>query len=465
MKARRCAGVIRCAPTLRPFTSATAAGHGAQSVPLHFSNPVDALAARDKAKPTSSIFPVAESSAKQKITEGMHPVMAEYKSLPFSLDEDQLPVVKLMEGVFDKVVAGQYTKGLYIHGGCGCGKTALSDVLFRALSDKTPSKHMHWHELIMRAWHVMNLFDKEKAEKRRLAAKKPKTPKKESSGGWFSAFSRKSSAPPKQIKAESDDAMQARYFEDTIKDLNVKALFIDDVVITAISDAMVVKCLFEAAMKHNMVLVMTSNYAPESLYAPGNVNRDRFSGWATSWFPANCHVHNMGVRKDYREQMYADTRADRFVHPISDETRSQFEAAFKSCGSEHDGPSSVAVGVRRVKVPRCTEDKSTAYFDFKQLFGSNLGREDFAAIVAEYPKVFLANVPVMDHEMKYEFTRFAVFTDLAYRKNTELWMLCEDEVPEIYPGSSMEVLEDGQWAWKRTKSHLLEMNTTGWLKA
>merc|ERR1712241_846380 len=42
-------------------------------------------------------------------------------------------------------------KGLYLYGGCGCGKTLLLDLMYRTLKDDCtdfPVRRLHWHEFV-----------------------------------------------------------------------------------------------------------------------------------------------------------------------------------------------------------------------------------------------------------------------------------------------------------------------------
>ena len=45
------------------------------------------------------------------------------------------------------------------------------------------------------------------------------------------------------------------------------------------SEAVLVEALFEELWRRSVTVVANSNYSPEQLYAPGNLNREGFSQW------------------------------------------------------------------------------------------------------------------------------------------------------------------------------------------
>lgn len=375
-------------------------------------------------------------------------------------------------------------------------------------------KRLHWHEFIGRAWQAwqeqMTAVDDRQKElplgrkgvdlissPRRTGGEQSWSKKLFSSifstssvsdeattksKCWFPFWSTPTTGGASSSKADR----QREMFQKLAAEMEAEVLFLDDLMLTSISDAMVVQSLFSACWERGMVLVITSNYAVESLYAAGNLNRDRFSAWACAKIPERCHVYGMDPcietsRKteaetvptadqknglDYRELMCP---AGRFLFPNTKENAEQFESLFAARCAENQDSTHIRHNVplrisssRSIVVLRCSN--SVAQFSYTDLFTKNLGREEYSKILSSYKTVFIGDIPqLVFPDAKYEFARLAVFVDLAFRAKTELFTLGETDVREMYLGvEENEVLEDGLWAWKRTKSHLLEMNSEGW---
>merc|ERR1719221_2604373 len=144
-------------------------------------------------------------------------------------------------------------KGAYIYGGCGCGKTVLLDLFFRSLPDGFTARRLHYHEFIRDAFRAMQ------------------------------------GHPPGDNVFESMGEALARQF---------RVLLLDELVITHISEAILVKNLFRHLWSRGVTIITTSNYLPENLYARG-YNRDQFVNFIPE-IEKQMPVINMKGDKDYR---------------------------------------------------------------------------------------------------------------------------------------------------------------------
>lgn len=127
------------APQRRIFARQRSVGSGGRK-PVHIRLPATTLL------PGPSEGGAAGGGAHGASASATHPVLAEYERVAqsfqsFQKDCDQQAVLTLLCRIHDEVVgarrtdAGAEIKGLYLHGGCGRGKTALSDVLWRAMKE------------------------------------------------------------------------------------------------------------------------------------------------------------------------------------------------------------------------------------------------------------------------------------------------------------------------------------------
>ncbi|CAD7924541.1 unnamed protein product [Amoebophrya sp. A25] len=166
--------------------------------------------------------------------------------------------------------------GLYLHGSAGSGKTMCMDIFFRSLKTAgIKAKREHFHEFLYtvhRTLHKLKQADKQL-----------------SSNEAMNQFAR-------MLKAEAD------------------VLCFDELAITTIQDCTILAPLFAKLFREGVVLVTTSNRAPESLYEDG-LNRHLY-------IPAflkvlNEHMDIATVQStDYRRDQYenAAQRTKIFFH-------------------------------------------------------------------------------------------------------------------------------------------------------
>merc|ERR1719437_64221 len=121
-------------------------------------------------------------------------------------------------------------QGMYLYGGCGCGKTVLLDLMYRTLKEDLadfPVRRLHWHEFVRDGLRL--------------------------------------------TKDAPSDVEAFDWLADKIS-ADCKVLLLDELMITHISEAMLVRELFTSLWSRGIVTCVSSNYKPEDLYA-GGLNR------------------------------------------------------------------------------------------------------------------------------------------------------------------------------------------------
>lgn len=310
-------------------------------------------------------------------------------------------------------------KGAYLHGGCGSGKTVLLDLFFRSLPDDITVRRLHWHEFIRDAFRAMQ----------------------GQSGG-------------ENVFVAMADGLAQKF----------RVLLLDELVITHISEAILVKNLFRHLWARGVTIITTSNYLPQELYSKG-FNREEFVPFIPE-IEEQMPLINMKGGKDYRtEGVGADESL--FLSPINPETSEKLDEMFKEAinGSlETDLEVLIPQENRKVKVPMAGVDgrgANVAKFSFNDLCGKTLGRADYSVLAEHYHTIFVEGVPKFTPDMGAEFRRFVSLTDILYGKKVALVMQSETPVDKIFADAAMdpELDLDELWAFRRCSSMLGEMQS------
>ncbi|MER8431838.1 cell division protein ZapE [Mesorhizobium caraganae] len=311
----------------------------------------------------------------------------------------------------------EVVKGLYIHGGVGRGKTMLMDIFFELLPVRR-KRRAHFNDFMA---DVQDRIQKHRQARKNGDAKEDDP------------------IPPVALQL----AEQAW------------VLCFDEFSVTDIADAMILSRLFSALFANGVVLVATSNVAPENLYRDG-LNRQLFLPFI-SILERHAQVLTLDADKDYRLEKL--TRTPVYVTPADAEADRMLDEAWQAM--TRGAPvveTTVAVKGRQVVVPAAAGD--TARFSFADLCEKPLGARDFLAIAGRFSTIFIDRVPVLGEGRRNEAKRFILLIDTLYDHHTRLVVSAEAAPSELYTAKrGVEVFE-----FERTASRLIEMQSRDWLE-
>lgn len=311
----------------------------------------------------------------------------------------------------------EVVKGLYIHGGVGRGKTMLMDLFFELLPVRR-KRRVHFNDFMA---DVQDRIQKHRQARKNGDAKEDDP------------------IPPVALQL----AEQAW------------VLCFDEFSVTDIADAMILSRLFSALFANGVVLVATSNVAPENLYRDG-LNRQLFLPFI-SILERHAQVLTLDADKDYRLEKLARTPV--YVTPADAEADRMLDEAWQAM--TRGAPvveTTVAVKGRQVVVPAAAGD--TARFSFADLCEKPLGARDFLAIAGRFSTIFIDRVPVLGEGRRNEAKRFILLIDTLYDHHTRLVVSAEAAPSDLYTAKrGVEVFE-----FERTASRLIEMQSRDWLE-
>jgi cell division protein ZapE len=313
------------------------------------------------------------------------------------------------------VPAFESVKGLYIHGGVGRGKTMLMDIFFKRCPEPR-KRRAHFHDF------MVDVHDRINAHRVLLREGKTKQ------------------ADPIPPVAEAI-ASEAR------------VICFDEFAVTDIADAMILSRLFEALFAQGVVLVATSNVAPENLYRNG-LNRELFLPFL-QLLETKVETVAFDAGHDYRADTLAATA--RYLTPLGPDADASFDAAFKDL-TRGAAPEAVVLQVmgRSLLVPASI--LGVAKFSFDDLCRKPLAARDYLAICRVHHTLFIANIPVLGESERNEAKRFILLIDTVYDNHLRVVVSAAAEPDALYAAANgTEAFE-----FARTASRLTEMRGSDW---
>ncbi|MBU6235274.1 MAG: AFG1 family ATPase [Alphaproteobacteria bacterium] len=303
------------------------------------------------------------------------------------------------------------TRGLYMYGGVGRGKTMLMDMLVREVKGpKTRRVHFHAFMLEIHA-RLKKLRD---------------------TGGDVDDYL---GDVAKEIAAETD------------------LLCFDELHVNDIADAMILGPLFEKLMQGGVAVVATSNYAPQDLYKDG-LQRSRFLPFI-DFLKAHMDVVYLDSPNDYR--LRALSERGTWFYPLGDQSWGQMDTLFEALtGSAGTTSAALDVGGGR-SLPVVRTDGHRAWLEFDVLCREARGAVDYLALCEAYLAVFVDNVPRMGEENRNELRRFMTLVDTLYDAGKVLVVRAATTPDKLYDGNTHG------FEFQRTLSRLLEMQSPDWL--
>ncbi len=307
-------------------------------------------------------------------------------------------------------------RGLYIYGAVGRGKTLLMDLFFDT-APTTSKRRVHFHAF-MADVHARIHEWRTQAKSGRTSGDDPIAP------------------------VAADLAAEAWL------------LCFDEFSVNDIADAMILSRLFAALFAAGVVVVATSNVAPDDLYKDG-LNRALFLPFI-ALLHERVEVRELKARADYRLEKLA--RAPVYYCPADAAAKIALDRAFVGLtGHPRGAPSKIVLLGRELDIPEA--DDGVARFAYADLCQKPLGSADFLAIARRYHTIFIDGIPVLDPERRNEVKRFINLIDTLYDQRVKLVASAAAEPEKLFAGS--EGYEAFEFA--RTASRLIEMRSADYL--
>ena len=221
----------------------------------------------------------------------------------------------------------------------------------------------------------------------------------------------------------------------------------DEFHVSDIADAMILYNLLQALFDHGVSFVMTSNYAPDTLY-PDGLHRDRMLP-AIALLKEKLDVLNVDAGTDYRKRIMEQVSA--YHTPLGPESDRALLRAFLDIAETTEDDPKIRIESRDIRCVR--RAGGVAWFDFATLCGGPRSQNDYLEIASRFHTVILSNVPKMSAEMASEARRFTWLVDVLYDHRVKLLMSAAVAPDQLYTEGTLSN------EFHRTVSRIIEMQS------
>jgi cell division protein ZapE len=255
------------------------------------------------------------------------------------------------------------------------------------------------------------------------------------------------------LRKGGEDGLAMEEVVDGLLGGECSVLCLDEMEIVDITDAMIIRRVFEVIVSRRISLVMTSNVAPVDLYKHG-LQRELFEPFIDV-LVGYVDVMDLGGDKDYR-LVGEEREALCFVRGEEGLLESVYEG-WDFC----EGIDEVYLGLssrgRGLLAKRRDGDK--VWLKFDDVCGGFLGSRDYVKLSREFGKFVIEGVPKMSDVGIDRVRRFVMLIDVLYEERVSLALLLDGDL------SLREVmmLEEGdRYGLGRAYSRLEEMLSGGY---
>lgn len=388
-----------------------------------------------------------------------HSPLAVYQSqLGETLSEDacQLQAVEALDRLYYQITEPNLhttvgTKGLYMWGDVGRGKTFLMDLFYDCLAQEGKLR-LHFHRFMAQIHQSLNEYSGQQDPLVKVA---------------------------KALVASLGDGQRVVCFDE---------FFVSD-----IGDAMLLSGLFECLFSEGVVLVATSNIPIERLYENG-LARHKFLP-CIGLLQRHTQMIYLNGQVDHRLQDMAQTDNTDCLIPsdyIGLSTQMDFAKSFKQLAHERgvkwQRDTHIQICRRHIDVIQVTQEEpetaqSIVWFDFHALCDGPRSQLDYMEIAQQFAIVMISNVPALgakprnwikargtedgvgsnqaattgERVVNYskndnKARRFISLIDELYDQNVTLYLSCDVPLTELYLDGAL-IFE-----FRRTYSRLVEMS-------
>lgn len=328
----------------------------------------------------------------------------------FARIEDELtatiPAAKKSSGLLSRFLSQatpqQATNGLYLFGNVGRGKTFLMDMFCENIPFAV--KRLHFHHF-MKSIHdeLKTIKDKEN---------------------------------PLTIIAADFAA-------------DYRILCLDEFMVTDITDAMLLYGLLKSLIDNGVVIITTTNIAPDDLYKNG-LQRARFLP-AIDLIKSHCVIHEIADGQDFRRVCLQ--RHQRFFSPLSAQTEKELWQITEELSEHLHIEQRGVITINQRDIPFVAKSLEVIWFTFADICEGYRSQMDYIELAKQFHVMIVSDIPVLDAFNEDAARRFLLLIDELYDQRIDLILSSAVPIESIYTGQKI-VFE-----FERLQSRLFEMQS------
>ncbi len=309
---------------------------------------------------------------------------------------------------FSRFLSKSAPRGLYFWGGVGVGKTLMMDLFYETLPLKK-KKRMHFHAFMTMLMQKLQEYRHEPNPLRKVIKEWRET---------------------------------------------VRVFCFDEFFVTDITVAMLLAKCLEAMFEEGMIIVTTSNVAPDKLYW-GGVARESFLP-AIDLIKSHLDVMHVDSETDYRYLTH--TQSGVYYQPLGEATFAAMTTHFDKLTAHHEvsGKGEVIIQSRPVAV--LAHSSAVIWFEAQALLAPPRCARDYLEIATTYSTVFVSGLhPIAEGNDNFA-RNFINLVDVFY--DNHVILVCQAQVPidTLYHAGRLHL------EFARTMSRLHEMQSADYLK-
>jgi predicted ATPase len=213
-------------------------------------------------------------------------------------------------------------------------------------------------------------------------------------------------------------------YKETIESYkHIKLLCLDELEIIDISDAMIVKKIFDELARYGVFILTTSNASPQELYKNG-LHYDRFEPFI-AYLTQHFHIFDLILETDYRQYAPSEIRA-----------------------TDHNLHTQILNTVLIDQTLRLESYSDSICIDFKDLINYKFGPQHFYDLSKKCPIIYLKDIPFFDETNTNLLRQFITLVDIYYDQNNKL---------RIYDKKQLSFCDSINLPIKRLRSRIFEM--------
>lgn len=330
------------------------------------------------------------------------------------IEEANAPKKSFFQRLTSRADEDEFIKGLYMYGGVGRGKSMLMDLFYECLPDMIKARRVHFHEFMIEVHDYINTRSRMREG-------------------------------PKGIVDQALPSLAGLIARQS------RVLCFDEFHVVDITDAMILGRLFKILFEHDVVVVATSNWAPDDLYKNG-LQRERFLPFI-NLLKSRVEAVHLDTPHDYRTQKIAIEGA--YFTPLNHTVKAQMDKIFEAL-THGTKPHRDVITVKGRDIEVKKVAKGVARFTFAQLCERPYGAEDYLAIARRYHTVFLEGIPSLTYDRRNEAKRLMNLIDALYEARVRVIISASAPPDQLYRG------KDHAYEFERTVSRLIEMQSEGY---